>query len=320
MSRQFLEFEQPIEELNQKIDALRMVGDGHDINLAEEIDKLEQKSVQVMESVFHRLDSWQMTQMARHPLRPQTSDYIEHIFTDFVELHGDRACSNAPAIIGGLARFNGMPVVVLGHQKGKKTAEKVYRNFGMARPEEYRKALRLMKLAEKFKIPLITFIDTAGAYPGIDAEERNQSEAIARNLYEMSILKTPIICIVTGEAGSGGALAIGLGDYVVMLQYSIYSVISPEGCASILWKDSAKAPDAAEAMGVTADKVFKNQLVDIVLQEPLGGAHRNVQQMSSDIAHLLQEECRRLSSLSETELLNRRYQKWMAMGAYPQSK
>ncbi|MDQ5884086.1 MAG: acetyl-CoA carboxylase carboxyl transferase subunit alpha [Pseudomonadota bacterium] len=317
MSRQFLEFEQPIEELKQKIEALRMVSDGHDMNLAEEIHKLEQKSVQAMEKIFSDLDSWQMTQMARHPMRPQTTDYIEHIFTDFTELHGDRACSNAPAIVAGLARFEGQPVMIIGHQKGKKTAEKVYRNFGMARPEEYRRALRLMKMAGKFNIPVITFIDTAGAYPGIDAEERNQSEAIARNLYEMSILKTPIICIVTGEAGSGGALAIGVGDYVVMLQYSIYSVISPEGCASILWKDAAKAPDAAEAMGVTADKVYRHGLVDKVLSEPLGGAHRDVQTISHDIAQTIKDELRRLQALPVQELLNRRYQKWMSMGAYP---
>lgn len=317
MSRQFLEFEQPIEELKQKIEALRMVSDGHDMNLAEEIQKLEQKSVQAMEKIFSDLDSWKITQMARHPMRPQTTDYIEHIFTDFTELHGDRACSNAPAIVAGIARFAGQPVMVIGHQKGKKTSEKVYRNFGMARPEEYRRALRLMKMADKFNIPVITFIDTAGAYPGIDAEERNQSEAIARNLYEMSILKTPIICIVTGEAGSGGALAIGVGDYVVMLQYSIYSVISPEGCASILWKDAAKASDAAEAMGVTADKVYRHGLVDLVLPEPLGGAHRDIESMSRDIAQTIKEELRRLQALPTQELLNRRYQKWMSMGAYP---
>jgi acetyl-CoA carboxylase carboxyl transferase subunit alpha len=317
MSRQFLEFEQPIEELRQKIEALRMVSDGHDMNLAEEIAKLEQKSVQVMKNVFSNLNSWQMTQMARHPMRPQTSDYIEQIFTDFTELHGDRTCSEAPAIIAGLARFEGQPVMIIGHQKGKKTSEKVYRNFGMARPEEYRRALRLMKMAEKFKIPVITFIDTAGAYPGIDAEERNQSEAIARNLYEMATLKTPIICIVTGEAGSGGALAIGVGDYVLMLQYSIYSVISPEGCASILWKDASKAPDAAAAMGVTADKVVAHELVDAVLPEPLGGAHRDLPAMSADIAQTIRDELRKLQALPTQELINRRYQKWMAMGAYP---
>jgi len=317
MSRQFLDFEQPVEELKQKIEALRMVGDGHDINLAEEIAKLEHKSAQLMKGIFSDLSSWQVTQMARHPMRPQTSDYIENIFTDFTELHGDRVCSEAPAIIAGIARFEGQPVVVIGHQKGKKTAEKVYRNFGMARPEEYRRALRLMKIAEKFNMPVITFIDTAGAYPGIDAEERNQSEAIARNLYEMSTLKTPIICIVTGEAGSGGALAIGVGDYVVMLQYSIYSVISPEGCASILWKDSTRAAEAAIAMGVTADKVFAHKLVDAVLPEPLGGAHRDIALTARDIAATIKNELRKLQPLSVDELLNRRYKKLMSLGAYP---
>ena len=315
MSRQFLDFEQPIEELKQKIEALRMVSDGHELNLSEEIAKLEEKSIDVMIAAFSNLNSWQVTQMARHPMRPQTSDYIEQLFTDFTELHGDRHCSAAPAIIGGLARFEGQPVMVLGHQKGKKTSEKIYRNFGMARPEEYRKALRLMKMAEKFNMPVITFIDTAGAYPGIDAEERNQSEAIARNLYEMSALKTPIICIVTGEAGSGGALAIGVGDYVVMFEYSIYSVISPEGCASILWKDASRAPEAAEAMGVTASKIFEHGLVDEVLTEPLGGAHRDVAAMSSNIKQLLQAQLSHLQSLSTEDLVQRRYKKWMAMGA-----
>ena len=318
MSRQFLDFEQPIEELKQKIEALRMVSDGHEVNLAEEIEKLEQKSEDLMHSVFANLDDWQVTQMARHPLRPLTTDYIEHLFTDFQELHGDRACSSAPAIVGGMARFNGQPVMVLGHQKGKKTSEKVYRNFGMAKPEEYRKALRLMKLAEKFNLPVITFIDTPGAYPGIDAEERNQSEAIARNLYEMAMLKTPIICIVTGEAGSGGALAIGVGDYVVMLQYSIYSVISPEGCASILWKDASRASEAAAAMGVSASQIYSHALVDKVLPEPLGGAHRDIAKMSQDISALIEKELKRLTALSSTELLKQRYQKWMSMGAYPQ--
>lgn len=270
MSRQFLDFEQPIEELNQKIQALRMVGGDSKLNLTEEISRLEVKSSELMHHIFSRLEPWQITQMARHPLRPQTTDYIEHLFTDFEELHGDRHSSAAPAIIGGLARFNGEPVMILGHQKGKRTKEKVYRNFGMARPEEYRKALRLMHMAEKFKLPLFTFIDTAGAYPGIGAEERNQSEAIARNLFEMSTLKTPIICTVTGEAGSGGALAIGVGDRVIMLQYAIYSVISPEGCASILWKDPAKASEAARAMGVVASMIFDNELVDAVVEEPLG--------------------------------------------------
>jgi acetyl-CoA carboxylase carboxyl transferase subunit alpha len=315
MSRQFLEFEQPIEELKQKIEALRMVSSDHDMNLSEEISKLEHKSQELMKSIFSNLNSWQVTQMARHPLRPQTEDFIEYLFTDFDELHGDRHFSAAPAIIGGIARFQSQPVVVIGHQKGKKTTEKVYRNFGMARPEEYRKALRLMKLAEKFNLPIITFIDTPGAYPGIDAEERNQSEAIARNLYEMSTLKTPILCIVTGEAGSGGALAIGVGDYVLMLQYSIYSVISPEGCASILWKDASRASEAAEAMGVTAAKILQQDLVDEVLPEPLGGAHRDMPKLCADLSQVIETQLKRLQAMSKDELLAARYQKWMAMGA-----
>lgn len=315
MSKQFLDYEQPIEELKQKVQALRMVGDGNDVNLADEIARLEEKCDELTARVFADLTPWQVAQMARHPLRPQTMDYIEHLFTDFQELHGDRHSSAAPAIIGGLARFNDEPVVVLGHQKGKRTKEKVYRNFGMARPEEYRKALRLMKMAEKFKLPIITFIDTAGAYPGIGAEERNQSEAIARNLIEMSVLKTPVICVVTGEAGSGGALAIGVGDRVIMLQYSIYSVISPEGCASILWKDPAKASDAAMAMGITADKILANKLVDLVIPEPLGGAHRDLDQMAARLKTVLTNELGQLKALSIEELLAQRYSKLMAMGA-----
>lgn len=315
MSRQFLDFEQPIEEMNQKVQALRMVAGDNEVNLTEEIARLETKCEELTSSVFSKLDPWQITQMARHPLRPQTTDYIEHLFTDFQELHGDRHSSCAPAIIGGLARFNGEPVMILGHQKGKKTKEKVYRNFGMARPEEYRKALRLMKMAEKFKIPLITFIDTAGAYPGIGAEERNQSEAIARNLFEMSKLRTPILCVVTGEAGSGGALAIGVGDRIIMLQYAIYSVISPEGCASILWKDPSKASEAARVMGITADKILDNGLIDHVLQEPLGGAHRDVQDMARRLSSVLTDELHVLCSLPLDVLVAQRYEKFMAMGA-----
>ncbi|MFY7698057.1 MAG: acetyl-CoA carboxylase carboxyltransferase subunit alpha [Legionella sp.] len=315
MSLQFLDFEQPIEELNQKIHALRMIGSDTEINLNEEIARLEVKCKELTAHIFNNLEPWQVAQMARHPLRPQTTDYIEHIFTDFHELHGDRHYSAAPAIIGGLARFNGIPVMVMGHQKGKRTKEKVYRNFGMARPEEYRKALRLMKLAEKFRLPIFTFIDTAGAYPGIGAEERNQSEAIARNLLEMSMLRVPIICLVTGEAGSGGALAIGVGDSVIMLQYAIYSVISPEGCASILWKDAAKANEAARAMGITADKIFENKLVDRIIPEPLGGAHRNITLMMERTRSVLEEELKQLQALSMNKLLDRRYNKFMAMGA-----
>lgn len=315
MSRQFLDFEQPIEELNQKIEALRMVGDDNEVNLSEEIARLEVKCSELTEQVFSNLEPWQVAQMARHPLRPQTTDYIERIFTDFQELHGDRSYSAAPAIIGGLARLNGDPIMVLGHQKGKRTKEKVYRNFGMARPEEYRKALRLMKMAEKFNLPVITFIDTAGAYPGIGAEERNQSEAIARNLFVMARLKTPIICVVTGEAGSGGALAIGVGDRVLMLQFGIYSVISPEGCASILWKDAAKAKDAARAMRITADEIYDNQLVDGVIPEPLGGAHRNVDEMSERLKEILVSELQSLKKIPADQLVEKRYQKFMAMGA-----
>ena len=315
MSRQFLDFEQPIEELNQKIDALRMVGSDAEVNLSEEIERLKNKSEELTTQIFSDLKPWQTAQMARHPLRPQTTDYIEHMFSNFQELHGDRHYSAAPAIIGGLARFNGQAVVVLGHQKGKRTKEKVYRNFGMARPEEYRKALRLMKLAEKFKIPVLTFIDTAGAYPGIGAEERNQSEAIARNLWEMSKLRTQVISVVTGEAGSGGALAIGVADKVIMLQYAIYSVISPEGCASILWKDPAKASEAAEAMGITAAQIYEHGLVDRVVEEPLGGAHRNVAEMMQKLKSLLTEELKEMKALPMDELLDKRYQKFMAMGA-----
>jgi acetyl-CoA carboxylase carboxyl transferase subunit alpha len=315
MSRQFLDFEQPIEELKQKIHALRMVGNDNEVNLNEEITRLEAKCDDLTVAILSNLEPWQVAQMARHPLRPQTTDYIEHIFTDFQELHGDRHYSCAPAIIGGLARIDNQPVMIIGHQKGKRTKEKVYRNFGMARPEEYRKALRLMKFAEKFNLPIMTFIDTAGAYPGIGAEERNQSEAIARNLLEMAKLKTPIICTVTGEAGSGGALAIGVGDCVLMLQYSIYSVISPEGCASILWKDPARACDAAKAMGITAEKILKQGLIDQVVKEPLGGAHRDVVSMATQLKKVLLEHLQSLTMLPFEKLLQQRYDKFMAMGA-----
>lgn len=314
MNKQFLDFEQPIEELQQKIEALRMVSDDSKLNLAEEIARLETKCKDLTVSVFSKLEAWQVTQMARHPARPQATDYIEGMFTDFQELHGDRSYSAAPAIIGGMARLQGEPVMILGHQKGKKTKEKVYRNFGMARPEEYRKALRLMKMAEKFKLPLFTFIDTAGAYAGIGAEERNQSEAIARNLFVMSRLKTPIICVVTGEAGSGGALAIGVGDRVLMLEYSTYSVISPEGCASILWKDANKANEAAKAMGISAREIEKHHLVDRVIPEPLGGAHRNLSDMTSRLKKILIQELQDLHRFPLDILIEKRYQKFMGMG------
>lgn len=315
MNKQFLDFEQPIEELKQKIEALRMVSDDSTVNLGEEIARLEAKCKDLTASIFSKLETWQITQMARHPARPQTTDYIDAIFTDFQELHGDRSYSAAPAIIGGMARLNGEPVMILGNQKGKKTREKVYRNFGMARPEEYRKALRLMRMAEKFKLPLFTFIDTAGAYPGIGAEERNQSEAIARNLFVMSRLKTPIICVVTGEAGSGGALAIGVGDRVLMLEYSIYSVISPEGCASILWKDASKANEAAKAMGVSAKEIEKHKLIDMVIPEPLGGAHQDFEEMTNRLKSILLQELDDLKRFPLEMLIEKRYQKFMGMGA-----
>ncbi len=315
MSGQFLDFEQPIEELNQKIQALRMVSDDNSMNLSEEISRLEAKSHELMKQIFSKLEPWQVVQIARHPRRPQMSEYLSGLFTDFQELHGDRHESSAPAIIAGLARFNGEPVVVIGHQKGKRTKEKVRRNFGMARPEEYRRALRLMQMAEKFNFPIMTFIDTAGAYPGIEAEERNQSEAIARNLFEMSALKTPIICIVTGEAGSGGALAIGVGDRVIMLQYAIYSVISPEGCASILWKDPARADEAARAMGVAAENIFEHKLIDRVIKEPLGGAHRDPDAVMVDLKKILEKELTTLRAMSLDALLAERYDKLMALGA-----
>lgn len=274
MNPNYLDFEQPIAELEAKIEELRYVGDDTEINIGEEISKLEEKSRSLTKNIFAKLGAWQTSKLARHPMRPYTLDYIDRIFTDFQELHGDRAFSDDAALVGGIARLEGMPVMVIGHQKGRDTKENIRRNFGMPRPEGYRKALRLMKMAEQFRIPVLTFIDTPGAYPGIGAEERNQSEAIARNLFVMADLKTPIICTVIGEGGSGGALAIGVGDRVMMLEYSTYSVISPEGCASILWKSADKAEDAANAMGITA-KILKDRgLIDQIIREPLGSAHR----------------------------------------------
>lgn len=315
MNRHFLEFEQPIAELEAKIRELRMVGSDSEINISEEIARLEARCQDESKKIFDHLEPWQVAQMARHPMRPQTVDYINKIFTDFEELHGDRHFSAAPAIVGGLARLDGQSVMVIGHQKGKKTKEKVYRNFGMARPEAYRKALRLMKMAEKFHLPVLTFIDTAGAYPGIGAEERNQSEAIARNLLKMSDLKTPIICTVIGEGGSGGALAIGVGDRVLMLQYSIYSVISPEGCASILWKSAEKAKDAALAMGITAQRLKELSLIDSVIEEPMGGAHRDMDLISKRLKQSLLDNLNELKSLPTEQLLERRYEKLMKLGA-----
>lgn len=314
MNLNFLDFEQPIAELDAKIEELRRVSTDSEVNLAEEIQRLEKKNEDLTKSIFSDLNTWQKVQLARHPQRPYTLDYIEKIFVDFDELHGDRHISEGPAIVCGIARLNDRPVVVIGQQKGRTTKQKLYRNFGMPRPEEYQKALRIMKMAEKFKLPIFTFIDTPGAYPGIHAEEHNQSEAIARNLYEMSILRTPIICTVIGEGGSGGALAIGVGDRVLMLQYSIYSVISPEGCASILWKSAEKASDAAGAMGVTADRIKELGLCDMIIDEPLGGAHRSVAKMSLHLREILQEQLLQLQSLSLETLLEQRYQRLMKYG------
>lgn len=314
MNNQYLEFEQPIAELKEKIKALRMVSDDNELNISEEIAKLEAKSLELTKKIFSSLEPWQVVQMSRHPQRPLPLDYINEMFSEFDECFGDRHYSKAPAIVGGLARLDGQPVMVIGQQKGKKTKEKVYRNFGMARPEEYRRALRLMRLAERFSIPVITFIDTAGAYPGIGAEERNQSEAIATNLKAMTTLNVPIISVVVGEAGSGGALAIGMGDKVLMLEYSIYSVISPEGCASILWKSADYAKDAAKSMGITARNTFNHGLVDGVIDEPLGGAHRDFKQMAASLKSVLIKELTELKNTPMETVLKNRLDKFLKMG------
>lgn len=315
MNLNFLDFEQPIAELEAKIEELRRVGTASDLNLHDEIERLESKSKELTKQIFTNLTASQIVQLARHPLRPYSLDYIARIFTDFEELQGDRHFGKAPSIVGGLARLEGEPVMIIGHQKGRTTKEKVERNFGMPNPEGYRKALRLMEMAERFKLPVFTFIDTPGAYPGIGAEERNQSEAIARNLFVMSQLKTPIICAVIGEGGSGGALAIAVGDRVIMLQYSIYGVISPEGCASILWKSAAKAADAAEAMGVTAEKSYALGLVDEVLPEPLGGAHRNIEDITATLKEALLRNYAQLKNMTPESLVEARYKKWTSYGA-----
>lgn len=315
MTFNFLDFEQPIAELEAKIEELRLVSHDNELNISAEIKRLQQKSRRLTETIFASLTDWQITQLARHPLRPHTLDYIGLLFSEFDELHGDRHFSDDPAIVSGIARLDDMPVVIIGHEKGRNTKEKIRRNFGMPRPEGYRKALRIMQLAEKFKLPILTFIDTAGAYPGIGAEERNQSEAIARNLFVMSQLKTPIICTVIGEGGSGGALAIGVGDRMFMLQYSIYSVISPEGCATILWKSADKAAEAAKIMGVTAAKLKSLGLIDKVISEPLGGAHRDLERMAADIRENLLIALTELKMLSVTELLERRQAKLLKVGA-----
>ncbi|MCK6405201.1 MAG: acetyl-CoA carboxylase carboxyltransferase subunit alpha [Rhodocyclaceae bacterium] len=316
MKTSFLDFEQPIADLEAKIEELRFVQDDSAVDISEEIGRLSKKSAQLTKDIYAKLSPWQVAQVARHPQRPYTLDYVSHIFTDFEELHGDRAFADDHAIVGGLARFNGQPVMVIGHQKGRDTKEKIYRNFGMPRPEGYRKALRLMKLAEKFGIPVLTFVDTPGAYPGIDAEERGQSEAIGRNLYEMAELKVPVIVTIIGEGGSGGALAIAVGDLVQMLQYSTYSVISPEGCASILWKSAERAADAAETMGITAQRLKTLGMIDKVVSEPCGGAHRDHVAMAQSLRKSLQEALKQLSSLSVDELLEARFERLMAYGRF----
>lgn len=316
MDLKFLDFEQPIAELEAKIEELRHVGFDNEINISEEIARLEEKSRKLTESIFSSLSAWQISQLSRHPQRPYTLDYVESIFEDFHELHGDRNFADDPAIVGGMARLEGRPVMIIGHQKGRDTKEKVYRNFGMPRPEGYRKALRLMRLAERFHLPVLCFIDTPGAYPGIGAEERGQSEAIARNLLEMSRLRTPVICTVIGEGGSGGALAIGVGDRLLMLQYSTYSVISPEGCASILWKSVEKAELAAEAMGITSDRLAELNLIDEIVEEPLGGGHRDRNRVAKNLRKALQKHLSELENEPLDALLETRYQRLMGYGVY----
>ena len=314
MNPNFLDFEQPIADLQAKIEGLRLVGNDNSLNITDEIARLQEKSKALTESIFSNLSSWQISRLSRHPRRPYTLDYIENLFTEFDELHGDRHFSDDPAIVGGIARLEDEPVMVIGHQKGREVREKVRRNFGMPRPEGYRKACRLMEMAERFKLPILTFIDTPGAYPGIDAEERGQSEAIAWNLRVMARLKTPIIGTVVGEGGSGGALAIGVCDTLNMLQYSTYSVISPEGCASILWKTADKAPEAAEAMGITAERLKGLGIVDNVIVEPMGGAHNDVAAMSATLRSELVKQLAVLKKLDVGQLLDRRYQRLMSYG------
>ncbi len=319
MDLKFLEFEQPIAELEARIDALKFVGEDSELNISEEITRLKNKSESLTRSIFSSLTAWQIAQLARHPQRPYTLDYLDKCFTDFQELHGDRMYADDHSLIGGLARLNGVPVVVMGHQKGRDSKDRVFRNFGMARPEGYRKGLRLMHLAEKFGLPLITFIDTPGAYPGIGAEERGQSEAIARNLFTMASLKCPIVCVVIGEGGSGGALAIGVGDRVLMLQYSIYAVISPEGCASILWKSSDKAELAAEAMGITAERLHRLKLVDDVIGEPLGGAHRDPVAMAESLKATLVQTVATLQAVPIDSLVAQRRRRIAGYGVFKET-
>jgi acetyl-CoA carboxylase carboxyl transferase subunit alpha len=316
MSLHFLDFEQPIAELEAKIEELHLVNNGQDLDLdlEDQISQLREKNKELTNKIFASLDPWQTARVARHPQRPYTLDFLPRIFSEFDELAGDRAYADDSAIVGGTARIDGKPVMVIGHQKGRTTAEKVKRNFGMPRPEGYRKALRLMEMAERFNMPIITFIDTPGAYPGIGAEERGQSEAIAKNLKVMARLNVPIICTVIGEGGSGGALAIGVGDRVNMLQYSTYSVISPEGCASILWKTAEKAPTAAEAMGITAKRIKELELIDSIIEEPMGGAHRDMDKMAATLKQSIKKDLADLEGLSKEQLIEQRYQRLMSFG------
>ncbi len=319
MDLKFLDFEQPIAELEAKIDELRFVGDDAEINISDEIARLKAKSESLTRSIFADLTAWQIARLARHPLRPYTLDYIEAMSPDFQELHGDRMYADDAAIVGGLGRLDGKPVMFIGNQKGRNTKSRVQRNYGMAKPEGYRKALRLMRMAEKFGLPIVTLIDTPGAYPGIGAEERGQSDAIARNLFAMARLRVPIISAVIGEGGSGGALAIGVADRVIMLEYSVYSVISPEGCASILWKSADKAPDAAEAMGITADRLAGFGLIDEVLPEPLGSAHRDPEAMVQSLQNALISHLRDLEALDTHELLRRRANRFQSLGKFKEA-
>jgi len=320
MKTSFLEFEQPIAELEAKIEELRYVQDDSALDISEEIDRLQQKNQTMTKEIYSKLNAWQISQVARHPQRPYTLDYIQGMFTDFQELHGDRTFSDDPAIVGGLARFEGQSVMVIGHQKGRDVKERQYRNFGMPRPEGYRKALRLYRLAEKFGLPIITLIDTPGAYPGIGAEERGQSEAIARNLYVMTELKTPIIGVIIGEGGSGGALALGVVDHLMILQYSTYSVISPEGCASILWKSADKASEAAETLAITATRLKALGLIDRIVAEPMGGAHRAPEVMMQTLRRALLDELQRLQAKSTQNLLEARFDRLMSYGKYKEAK
>lgn len=314
MSLNHLDFERPIAELEAKIEELRLVGTDAEINIQEEISRLEGKNRDLTETIFRSLTAWQIVQLARHPRRPYTLDYLPKLFSEFDELHGDRSFSDDKAIIAGLARLEDVPVMIIGQQKGRETKEKLYRNFGMPHPEGYRKALRMMQLAEKFDLPVITLIDTPGAYPGVGAEARGQSEAIARNLFVMAKLKVPIICVVIGEGCSGGALGIGVGDRTLMLQYAYYATISPEGCATILWKDSVKAEEAAEVMGITAPRLLKLGLIDEIIPEPLGGAHRDLEATARNLKAALVENLRALKKLPVERLLEKRYQRWRSMG------